>query len=167
MVTDREPGQAGVAAASAAGRSWTSAGWLDPRAVARAGAAAGVVGMGLLVALTVLVSVDRPGGTALRVGLAGGVVTQTLVCVGVAFGVVAGTHAAGLAPRWVGALGLLSVVAHLLAAVTFAGSGAFALDGPIAAYTPVTTVIWVLALSVALLRAPTAQSGALSSPAVG
>jgi hypothetical protein len=118
------------------------AGSLPPHAVARAGAAAGLVGMGcwvvavavdpagrrladgdaavaamfrsagartdlaallgaigavllvgLLVALTVLVSVDRPGGMGLRVGLAGGVVTQTLVCAGVAFGVVA-AHAA-------------------------------------------------------------------------
>jgi hypothetical protein len=44
------------------------------------GAAGAVLLVGLLVALSVLASADRPGGLALRMGLAGGVVTQTMVC---------------------------------------------------------------------------------------
>jgi hypothetical protein len=60
---------------------------------------------------------------------------------------VLGLDAAGLSPRWVSALGALSAVAHVLASVTVAQRGAFAPDGPVAAFVPVATVAWVLAIA--------------------
>ena len=59
---------------------------------------------------------------------------------------------AGLAPRWVSALGWLSAAAHLLATLTVAQDGAFAPDGIIATPTPLTTVLWILALAATLPR---------------
>jgi hypothetical protein len=63
-----------------------------------------------------------------------------------------GLRQARLSPPWVSALGWLSAAAHLLAMFTLAQRGAFAPDGIIATLTPLTTVIWILALAVALPR---------------
>ena len=50
------------------------------------------------------------------------------------------------------ALGWLSAAAHLLAILTLAQDGAFAPDGIIATLTPLTTVLWILALAATLPR---------------
>ena len=46
----------------------------------------------------------------------------------------------------------LSAAAHLLAMFTLAQDGAFAPDGIIATLTPLTTVLWILALAATLPR---------------
>jgi hypothetical protein len=65
---------------------------------------------------------------------------------------VVGLHQARLSPAWVSALGWLSAAAHLLVMFTLAQRGAFAPDGIIATLTPLTTVIWILALAATLPR---------------
>jgi hypothetical protein len=65
---------------------------------------------------------------------------------------VIGLSQAGLSPPWVSGLGWLSTAAHLLAMLTLAQDGAFAPDGIIATLTPLTTVLWILALAVTLPR---------------
>jgi hypothetical protein len=65
---------------------------------------------------------------------------------------VIGLGRAGLAPPWVSALGWLSAAAHLLAMLTLAQDGVFAPDGIIATLTPLTTVLWILALAATLPR---------------
>ena len=85
---------------------------------------------------------------------------------------VLGLRQARLSPPWVSALGWLSAAAHLLAMFTLAQRGAFAPDGTIAILTPLTTVIWILALAAALPRswqaatsASAASASAASAPA--
>jgi len=70
---------------------------------------------------------------------------------------VIGLGQAGLSPPWVSALGWLSAAAHLLAMLTLAQDGAFAPDGIIAALTPLTTVLWILALAATLPRSRLAR----------
>jgi hypothetical protein len=156
------------------------------------GAAGAVLLLALLVVLAWAVPVDAPGGLALRVGLAAGVLTQAVVgtaawsagtgaylagtgggtalvtaawaglfvgfavsavpTVGMTVGVTVGAHRARLAPPWVTALGLVSALAHVLAATAFARVGPFALDGIVGLVAPLTTAVWITAQSAVLLR---------------
>ncbi len=63
---------------------------------------------------------------------------------------VLGLERARLSPRWVGILGWISVAAHVVILFTIAQQGAFAPDGLVAALVPITTVLWILALSATL-----------------
>jgi len=65
---------------------------------------------------------------------------------------VIGLKQAGLSPPWVSALGWLSTAAHVLAMLTLTQEGMFAPDGIIATLTPLTTVLWILALAITLPR---------------
>ena len=62
-----------------------------------------------------------------------------------------------MSPPWVSALSWLSAAVHLLAILTLAQDGAFAPDGIIAALTPLTTVLWILALAATLPRSRLAR----------
>jgi len=63
---------------------------------------------------------------------------------------VLGLERARLSSRWVGILGWISVVAHVVILFTVAQQGVFTPDGPVAALVPLTTVLWILALSAML-----------------
>ncbi|MQA82699.1 MAG: hypothetical protein GEV10_30285 [Streptosporangiales bacterium] len=126
----------------------------------RVGLVAGVltqalVGTSTVFAAVAVFSAAHGGGAALVAsgwaGLFAGFAVSAIPTLVMTVGVVLGTHVARLAPPWVGALGLLSGLAHILAATTFARTGPFALDGPIGLLTPLTTVVWIIALSVVLL----------------
>ncbi|MBO0872889.1 MAG: hypothetical protein J2P19_05805 [Pseudonocardia sp.] len=156
------------------------------------GAVGAVLLLVLLVVLAWAVPTDAPGGLALRVGLAAGVLTQAVVgtaawsaavgaylagagggaplvaaawaglfvgfavsavpTVAMTAGVALGAHRARLAPPWVTALGLVSAVAHVLAATAFARVGPFALDGIVGLVAPLITAVWITAQSAVLLR---------------
>jgi len=81
---------------------------------------------------------------------------------------VLGMDAAGLSPRWVGAVGAVSALAHVLGTVTLAQQGAFAPDGIVDTIVPVTTVVWVLCVAANLRSEAPAPlpAGALTSPRV-
>ena len=79
---------------------------------------------------------------------------------------VLGLRQARLSPPWVSALGWLSAAAHLLAMFALAQRGALAPDGIIATFTPLTTVIWILALAAALPRSWQAAAPAPQLPAL-
>ena len=61
-----------------------------------------------------------------------------------------GLAAAGLIARWVAVIGWISAAAHVLVVFTVAQSGIFAPDGIVGALTPVTTVVWIIAVAVQL-----------------
>jgi hypothetical protein len=63
---------------------------------------------------------------------------------------VLGLRQARLCPPWVASLGWISAAAHVLAMLTLAQRGVFAPDGIIALLTPLTTVIWIVALAIKL-----------------
>ena len=73
---------------------------------------------------------------------------------------VPGLRQAGLSPPWVSAVGWLSAAAHVLVLFTLAQRGAFAADGIIAGLVPLTTVIWILALTPTLPRSRRAAAPA-------
>lgn len=134
----------------------------------RVGLVAGVLTQALVATSTVFAAVAvfsaaRGGNAALVAfgwtGLFAGFAVSAVPTIVMTAGVVLGTHAARLAPPWVGALGLLSGLAHILAATTFARTGQFALDGPIGMLTPLTTVAWIIALSTVLIVRASRSSG--------
>lgn len=63
---------------------------------------------------------------------------------------VLGLERARLSPRWVSILGWISAAAHVVVMFTVDQRGAFTPDGPAGALVPVTTVLWILALSATL-----------------
>ncbi|MQA88001.1 MAG: hypothetical protein GEV03_26115 [Streptosporangiales bacterium] len=114
-----------------------------------------IVGTSTVFAAVAAFSAANGGGAALVAwgwtGLFAGFAVSGVPTVVMTAGVVLGAHAARLAPPWVSTLGLLSGLAHILAATTFARTGPFALDGIIGLVTPLTTVLWIVALSIVLL----------------
>lgn len=76
---------------------------------------------------------------------------------------VLGMRAAGLAPAWVGILGGISALAHLVVMGTVAQAGPFAPDGIVGAIVPLTTVVWILAACAMLPGRVRGTSPAVSS----
>ncbi|MHC1560737.1 hypothetical protein ACR9E3_17405 [Actinomycetospora sp. C-140] len=183
----------------------------DGSAAVAAGLAAAAGGMVLALPLTALFatllttmvailawSVPRsaPGGMALRIGLAGALLSNATSCVSAIFGalavhlaatggdaglvtgiytgqfvalgacvfpdtamvagIAAGLHRAGLAPRWLTAVGVVAIAARLVTVTALDTSGPFALDGPIGLDLPFTFVVWVVAVAAVLLARPRA-----------
>lgn len=75
---------------------------------------------------------------------------------------VLGLERARLSPRWVGILGWISAAAHVVIMFTVAQQGAFTPDGPVGALVPITTVLWILALSATLPARVRRRSGPVS-----
>lgn len=63
---------------------------------------------------------------------------------------VLGLERARLSPRWVSVLGWISAAAHVVVMFTVDQQGPFAPDGPVSTLAPVTTILWILALSATL-----------------
>jgi hypothetical protein len=72
---------------------------------------------------------------------------------------VMGLQRASLSPGWVSSIAWISAGAHLVVLGTVAQRGVFALDGIVAALTPLTTVLWIVALAASLLRSLPSASG--------
>lgn len=69
----------------------------------------------------------------------------------------------GAAPRWIGVLGVVVVLAHLVAAGSFAQSGIFSPTGVPIYVAPILYYLWMLVFSIALFRAPQVRADAPAS----
>lgn len=117
-----------------------------------------VVAMSMQIAITQYVDrLDAETFVAIGVHFVGvlvavwGFVTALTACV---YALIVFRH--GATARWTGSLAILTMVVNLIGtAGVFARTGAFSVEGGFSAWAPaVSTVLWYLGTSVALLRAP-------------
>jgi hypothetical protein len=133
----------------------------EPRLLATVGLAGGVALAAVLCVVVLLVTLLVQPRT-LEAGIAGVVHDAvflannvsgfpTAVCVG-AFSTIVLRD--GGFPRWIGWLGIVVVVVHLVSAGAFAASGPWSPTGIFGTAAPVFMTLWVACVSIRLLRAP-------------
>ena len=125
--------------------------------------AGGVFLVGLFAVLTRLAPQGRPGWGLLRVSLAGCVVTQTMVAVGAAFGLVAIHSAVAAEPASLVALAWralwMTFLASAVPTILFTATGVLGLRAAALAPTWVAVLGWISAAAHVVVMTTVAQSG--------